>query len=42
MNAYIEKMKKNRLFQNLREQDFRTLLEPDACIFGRYEKTYPL
>lgn len=38
MNIYIKKIKNNPLFQNLTEQDFNILLEPDSCIVGRYEK----
>jgi len=34
----IELLKKNILFRGLTEQEFQVLLEPDACILGRYKK----
>jgi CRP-like cAMP-binding protein len=38
VNTYSGILRKNRLFQDLSEQDFRTLLEPDICILGHYVK----
>ncbi len=38
MITNMEVLKKNRLFWNLSDQDIKNLLEPDACILGRYGK----
>ena len=38
MNTYIDRLRKNRLFQDLSEHDLKTLFEPDLCILGHYEK----